>query len=230
MNESFNKCLECRIKSTAVSVLNTDELHLLNSNCTTRAVSRGDIILKEGDPARFVVYIREGFVKQYKRHAGGEEQIISITKKGSYLGLHNIVESTRFNYVSAKAIKGTSVCFINKECFNELLKLNGEFASRVISCICEDEVSFVNRLLNNQQQQLYGRLAEALLYFRHVVYSENPFVLDMTKAELASFIGSSRESVSRALKDFQDHGHIRIDKKLIDIREEVKLLLLCKKG
>ena len=169
MNLPVNKCLECRIKSTAVSALNHEELELLNRNCTARLLNQGEIILREGEPAQHVVYIREGFVKQYKKHAGGKEQIISIAKKGSYLGLHNIVESTRSNFISAKSLKRTAVCFINKQCFNQLLKVNGEFASRVISCICEDEVQFVNRLLNNQQQQLYGRLANALLYFRHVV-------------------------------------------------------------
>jgi len=226
----FDNCQECRIKSTAVSALNKDELEFLSRNCTPGIFRRGDPILKEGDPSRYIVYIRDGFAKQFKKSSRGEEQIINVVKKGSYVGLHNIIKTSCVNYISAKAIKDVSACFISRECFDELLRRNGEFASRVISCICEDEVLFINRLLNNQQQQLYGRLADALLYFLHVVYGENPFVLDLTKTELALFIGSSRESVTRALKQLQDSGIIKSERKTICILDEEKLKQLRKKG
>ena len=225
-----NRCLECKIKSTAISALNNNELEFLNENCTTGIANQGEIILREGDPARFVVYIRDGFVKQMKKSPDGKEHILSIVKKGSYIGLHNIVTSTRINYISAKALVRTSVCIINTHCFGDLLKRNGEFASRVISCICEDEIFFVGRLLKNQHQQLYGRLADALLYFRNEVYNENPFILSMTRGEIASFVGTSRESVTRALKDFQENGLIIVKKKMITIMDENKLMVLCKKG
>lgn len=229
-NSVITRCQECRIKSTAVSALNNAELDFLNRNCTPGIFKKGKSLLKEGEPGRFIVYIRDGFVKQFKKLAGDKEHIVNIVKKGSYIGLHNIVPGTGINYVSAVALNDTTACFINKECFDELLRNNGEFASRVLSYICENEMFFLNRLLKNQHQQLYGRLADALLYFRYVVYNENPFELDMTRTEIASFTGVSRETVSRALKEFENNGIILINKKRINILKEDKLQLLKKSG
>ena len=230
MNGTGNKCLECRIKSSAASALTIEELSLLSNHCTASMIRKGETVFNEGDPAKYVTYIREGFVKQFKNLSGKKEQIINVVKRGSYLGLHNLVPGTKFNYVSARAIKRTTVCRIEKNCFCDLVKRNGEFASRVINALCEDEIFFVARLLKNQQQQLYGRLADALLYFRHLVYNKNPFVPDMSRAEIASFIGTSRESVTRALIEFQESGFIRIQNKQITICNEERLKDLIRKG
>lgn len=230
MRNVVNKCLECRLKSSAASALDEMELNLLSAGCQARVIRRGETVFSENDPASSVVYIREGSIKQYKNHSGRKEQIINIAKSGSYLGLHSLITGQIKNFVSAKAIKKTTICQIGRECFSELLKLNGEFASRVISVLCEDEIFFINRLLSNQQQQLYGRLAEALLYFRYVVYNKNPFVPDLTRSEIASFIGTSRESVTRALKDFQGSGLINMEDRKIMICNESRLKELAIKG
>ena len=55
-----------------------------------------------------------------------------------------------------------------------------------------------------------------LLYFRDQGYDENPFNLNITKMELASLIGTSRESVTRLLKEFQDTGIISVEKNTIN--------------
>jgi CRP/FNR family transcriptional regulator len=224
------RCRGCRFKSQAVSALDENELELLNRNCIPRNLKRGDKLLIEGKTALYVVYIRNGFVVQFKSQPGQVEQIINIVKTGNYIGLHNIVKHSRVNFISAKALNDVSACFINKECFDELLRRNGEFASRVIACVCENEMFFVDRMMKNRYQQLYGRLAEALLYFRHTVFCENPFLLDMTKSDIASFMGASRESISRAIKEFQDNGTIFVKGKLIHILDEEKLRMLIEKG
>jgi CRP-like cAMP-binding protein len=223
MDLIVNKCLDCTIKSKAVACLSSDELHLLNHNCIIQPVKRGET-------AQYVVYIREGFIKQSKKDTSGKEHIIDIANKGSYVGLHNILPGTRNNYISATSIKESQVCLIGIRCFEKLLKSNGEFATRVLSYVCENELFFVKRLLNNQEQNLFGRLADALLYFRNAVYRENPFHLDMTRDELASFIGSSRESVTRALKNLHDENIIVINHQMIHLLDEQKLKQLSQKG
>ena len=225
-----NRCLGCRIKSLAASVLSFEELNLLCTGCHAIILRRGEFLFREGDQAGHVAYIREGFIKLYRNHSGRKEQILDIVKKGRYIGLNHLIPDFENIHLSAKAIRKTTVCLIEKECFVNLLKSNGEFATRVIIALCQDGIFFVNRLLKNQQQQLYGRLAEALLYFSRVVYDKNPFTPDMTRAEMASFTGASRESLTRALKDFQDSGFIEIRNKKIFICNEKMLSDLIEKG
>ncbi|WP_163710125.1 Crp/Fnr family transcriptional regulator [Mangrovibacterium lignilyticum] len=227
MNKS---CRTCSIKSRAVSVLEHNELAILEEGCSQTDFRKGELILKENAPARYITYIRDGFVKLCKTGIGGKEYILSISGKGAYLGLQNLDEKRRVNYFSAYAITDAKVCYLDIRYFDQLLKMNGVFASEVISYIFHDEMNYFERLLNNVQQQLPGRLATALLYFYQQIYRENPFNLNLTKAELASLIGTSRESVTRALKSFQNDGIIELSKNEIKILQEQKLEEIKRKG
>lgn len=230
MDSGNTKCRLCQIKSNAVSVLSEEELHHLEAGCAQVKFKKGELIFKEKSPAKHITYIRDGFVKLSKKGIGGKEYILSISKKGAYLGIQNLDGERQSNYFSASAITDTEVCFIDIHIFDQLLKRNGVFASQVISYIFNDEMNYFDRLMNNVQQQLPGRLANTLLYFYHQVYNQNPFTLNLTKVELASLIGTSRESVTRLLKEFQTDGIIETDKNQVQILDEAKLEEIKQKG
>ncbi|MCK3683549.1 Crp/Fnr family transcriptional regulator [Maribellus sp. YY47] len=230
MEIKYDACLNCNIKSNMVSILNEEELCELGRGCLQTEFKKGELIFKEGTPAHHVVYIREGFVKLSKKGIGDKDYILSIHKEGAYLALNNLNKRSRQNSVSATAITPSKVCFIDAEVFGLLLKKNGQFASEVIQYIVNDEMNYFERLVNNIQQQVPGRLANSLFYFKNQVYGENPFNLNITKQELAALIGTSRESVARLLKEFQDAGIIRVEKSKVTIVDEKKLEEIQRKG
>jgi CRP-like cAMP-binding protein len=224
------KCRNCVIKSSAVSVLDYAELGILENGCFQTHFHRGELIYKEGSPAKQIIYIREGFVKLSKMIPGGKEYIVGISKQGGYLGIQNLNQTSTANYFSAYAMTDVQVCFLDSDYFDKLIRRNGEFAAQVISYIIKDEMDNFDRFLNNVQLQLPGRLANILLYFLQQVYGENPFQLNITKSELAALIGTSRESVTRLLKGFQDDGIISVDKNTIYITNKLRLIEIKKKG
>lgn len=230
MNILENSCVDCTLKSNAATNLNTSELCMLEEGCSKMQFKKGELIFKESAPAQHIIYIREGFIKLVKKGLGGKDFILSISKKGAYLGIQNLNKKSKENYFSAIAITNSEVCFLDIDCFAKLLKLNGNFATEVISTIFDDEMNYFDRLVNNVQQQLHGRLANTLLYFRNEVYNENPFNLNLTKAEVAALIGTSRESVSRIFKEFQDAKLIQTERNFVTILEEEKLEQIKQKG
>ncbi|MCY1720613.1 Crp/Fnr family transcriptional regulator [Prolixibacteraceae bacterium Z1-6] len=230
MNILGNSCVDCTLKSSEVSILDKTELCLLEEGCLKTSFQKGELIFKEGSPAQHITYVRDGFIKLVKKGIGGKDFILSISKKGTYLSLQNLNSDRKKNFFSAIAITPSEVCFIETECFAKLLKQNGAFASKVISTIINDEMNYFDRLVNNVQQQLPGRLANTLMYFKNEVYNQNPFNLNLTKTELAALIGTSRESVSRILKDFQDAGIILMEKSIITILDDQKMEEIKLKG
>ncbi|WP_340111626.1 Crp/Fnr family transcriptional regulator [Maribellus mangrovi] len=230
MENRGETCLNCTIKSNIVALLTEKELARLETGCLQNVFQKGELIFKEGMPANHIVYIREGFVKLSKRGIGGKDYILSIAKKGAYLGINNLNKKTRLYYTSATALIDTQLCFIDIEKFGILLKENGKFATEVIYYIFDDEMNYFERLVNNVQQQVPGRLANTLFYFKNQVYGTNPFNMNITKVELASLIGTSRESVTRLLKEFQEEGIIRVEKNKYTILDEKRLGAIQKKG
>ncbi len=230
MNIENNSCVNCILKSNIISILNRNELCFLEEGCLKIEFNKGETIFKEGTPSQSIAYIRDGFVKLSKKGIGGKDFILSISKKGAFLGIQNLNKKSKVNYFSAVAITKTEVCFIDRNCFEDLLKQNGTFATEVISYIFDDEMNYFERLLNNVQQQLPGRLANALIYFSHKVYNENTFSLNLTKTELGSLIGTSRESVTRLLREFHNAGLIELNKRYITILDKGKLEEIREKG
>ncbi len=230
MKINENKCGECKIKSGAVSILNKDEIDILENACSHIDFNKGELIFKEGTPSNNIVFVRDGFIKLCKKVTANRDFILSIAKRGAYLGIQNLNRKKGEYYFSAVAITEAKVCFINIESFNILLKRNGIFASEIISYIFTDEMNYFDRLINNIQQQLPGRLANALFYFRDSIYDVNPFNINLTKSELASLIGTSRESVSRILKEFQVAGIIKMERSKITILDEERLKEIKEKG
>ena len=223
-------CLHCTLKSSTVSLLKPGELAELEEACSQTDFKRGELIYKEGSPANDIIYIREGFIKLSKKGLNGKDYILSISKRGAYLGINHLNKKTKHYRNSATALTNARVCFINMDKFDVLLERNATFAREVIHYILDDEMYYYERLVNNVQQQVPGRLANTLLYFKNQVYGENTFNLNLTKVELASLIGTSRESVTRLLKEFHDSGFIRIDKNSIMIVDEEKLSEIKRKG
>ena len=225
-----NRCFDCEFKSKAVSILDEAELIKLQEGCSQITFRKGELLFKEGAPAKYIVYIRNGFVKLSKQGIGGKDFILSVSKTGAYLNIQNIQRKGNEYYFSAIALTKTNVCFIEKEIFEILLKRNGAFAYEVISYIFADEMNYFDRLVNNVQQQLPGRLANAILYFKNQVYNENPFNLNINQSELASLIGTSRESVSRIIKEFRNSGIIETHDNQITVLDEKRLEEIKMKG
>lgn len=230
MKNSRNECVNCVFKSEAALVLSKEELAVLDESCYKNTYSKGELIFKQGAPFQHIVYLRSGLVKLLMIGSSKKEYILSVTKPGSYLGIQNLTKKNKVNYYSAKAIIDSEVCHINTDSFYELIKKNGKFAIEVISAILNDEMNYFERLVDNVQQQMPGRLASALFYFCKQVYNQNPFELNLTRSELASLVGSSRESVSRILMQFHDSGIINIEKDKIKIIDEERLMKIREKG
>lgn len=230
MNLITNTCIDCTLKSGAVSVLDNSELCTLEEGCSKIQYEKGELIFKEGGPVQHIIYIRKGFVKLVKKGVGGKDFILSISKKGSYLGIQNLDESIKTNYFSAITLTKSEVCFIDRHCFSNLLKQNGEFALKVLSTVFSDEMNYFDRLVKNVQQQLPGRLANTISYFSKEVYGKNSFALNLTHTEIAALIGTSRESVSRILKEFQDMGIITLKNNVLTILNEKRLEEIKLKG
>lgn len=230
MKTENKSCVDCVLKSNIISILNQKELCILGDGCLKIDFKKGETIFKEGTPSQSIAYIRNGFVKLSKTGLSGKDVILSIAKSGSYQGIQNLNQKNRVNYVSVIAVTDCEVCFIDRTCFENLLKQNGTFALKVISYIFDDEMNYFDRFLNNVQQQLPGRLANALLYFSRKVYANSSFELNLTKTELGSLIGTSRESVTRLIKEFDSIGLITANKSGITILDENRLEEIKHKG
>lgn len=223
------KCTVCKIKSLAVGELDNKQLELLGQNCVDLSYKPGQQIFCEGDLTSHVIYVRNGLVKLHKRGPKKIDQILRIAKSESYLGLATIF-GDRTNQYSATAIDNISACIIDTGIFKELIYSNGRFAFEIIVELSKDKLYYFNRFVNTSQKQLPGRLADALIYFSDEIHGAKEFELFFKRNELAAFLNTSRESVTRVLMKFRKDQIIELKGRNIKILSYNRLVDISKYG
>ncbi|MCX6247661.1 MAG: Crp/Fnr family transcriptional regulator [Bacteroidetes bacterium] len=224
-----NRCSDCKDKSCAAAILTKSQLDQINFNSRESEVQKGEIILHQGSLTSHIIYLKSGLVKEFVKPANDREQILSIVKEHTYLGLPSLF-GDRINHYSYSALEDIKVCYIDINVFNKLIKENGGFAYEILVSVSRDSLNNFHRFVNQSQKRIYGRVADAILYFARIIYETNAFNLPFTRKEFADLIGVSRESGTRALIKFKEEGIIDINGRFLKIKKMELLEQISKKG
>jgi CRP-like cAMP-binding protein len=222
-------CQDCKEKSCAAGVLNFSEINLINESRSEMDFKKGDIILHGGTITSHIIYLKSGLVKEYIKTNNDKEQILQIIKKYSYLGLSSLF-GDRINNYSYAALEDIKVCYIDLNVFNGLVRSNGNFAYEILVSVSKDSLNNFHRFMSQSQKKIYGKVADAIIYFSRIIFEKDSFELPFTRQEFADLIGLSRESATRVLTKFKDEGILSIDARHIVILNPDMLLQISKHG
>lgn len=225
----MENCKNCHIRSEAIGVLKPDELSLFERGCTEVHFRQGDKVTTEGIPVAHVIYLKSGLLKLCLRGKSGKELILKILAPGSFVGLHDVFAG-KVRYCSAIALTDVTACFITHEVFTLLVRNNGDFAIEVLKYISNEEIKHFVRFLNMQEKQVNGRVAEMILYLADEIFHNDHFTISLTQSELGTMIGTSRESVSRAIKDLRQEGILSWSHQTIKILNKKRLEIISRTG
>ncbi len=228
-NTDCLSCFDCKDKSCAAQILNQNELKLLNDNCTEGVFKANEGILNERSLTSHIIYLKSGLVKEFQKRDQNREYILQILKNHTYLGLQSIFGDLT-NHYSYKALTEVTVCYINIEHFKSLLQQNCEFSYKILEVICKDSLNNFHRFINLQGKNISGKLADTLLYFANQIFESQLFELPLNRSELGYLIGSSRESVTKQLVEFNNDGLIEMQGNKIKLLELDKIKTISKFG
>ncbi len=224
-----NSCVECEFHSKAAKNLSADQLKFMSTNSLNAEFKKGEIIIKQGAFSLNIVYLRTGLVKVHITGVTSKDHILKFVKAPAYIGLPTSI-GDKINQFSVTAIEDSSVCFIDQDCFNDLLHANEDFSYEIIVGLCKDELQCFKYSLYRTQKHVRGLVSEMLLYFAREIYQSDTFICPLSRYEASDFIGTSRETVSRILSEFEKEGIIKIQGKRRTILDYGRLDSICKNG
>jgi CRP-like cAMP-binding protein len=222
-------CRECTVASCAIETLTEDELRAIQNERHKTSFKKGEIIQKQGAPLDSVIYLRKGYVKEYMCYDTVADQVVQLIKPRSYIGLQGLYTNTT-SVFSYQATTDTEVCFIEKTIFSDIIRTNGNFAREILIALSQESIRNHKRFLSLNQTQSFGKVAGLIIYLAEEVYGKDTFELQLKRAELGQMIASTRESVTRALKWFQNEGIITLEKNRIKIDQMERLADIAKRG
>jgi CRP-like cAMP-binding protein len=227
--QTVNSCNDCKDISCAAAVLNSRELAQVSANSNESFLKKGEVILHEGSLTSHIVYLKSGLVKEYIKHSGKKEQILQIVRKHTYLGLSSLF-GDRINHYSYAALEDCKICYIDINKFISLIRENGNFAYEILVSTSRDTLNNTNRFLYRSHKKIFGRVADAILYFSKIIYEKKKFQVPFSRQEFADLIGVSRESATRVLTKFKDEKIIDLRGRSITILKEDLLEKISQKG
>lgn len=192
----------------------------------TIAYKKGETIYRAGDQSDSLYIVSKGKIRIYRLSESGKDQLVRILTPGDFTGeLALFNEATHESY--AEAMVETKVCLIKRSDLHEMLLKYPSISLKILS-------EFSTRLEQSEKQttrfateKVETRLALFLAECLDSDTETKEFVLPMSKKDLASYLGTTPETISRKLSELEIQGYIRqkVQKK-IEILDLDGLLLV----
>jgi CRP/FNR family transcriptional regulator len=199
-----------------------DEVAHLEDHKSCNYYKKNQSLFVEGSYPRGVFCINEGKVKVFKTGDDGKEQIIQIARSGDLLGFRSMFAQDAYK-VSAQTLEESNICFIRKEDFLSLMDHNAVLRNGIIKELSTELTDQAEFITNMAQKSVRQRLAFVLLLLMEV-YSAEP--INLSREDLANFVGTATETLIRLLKDFKEEGIISTETRKITVLDSQKLLLV----
>jgi CRP/FNR family cyclic AMP-dependent transcriptional regulator len=197
------------------SGLQRDELLKFAELTRERTYPKGSVILFQGDPGDSLYVLRQGRAKVVLIGEDGREVILGVLEPGAHFGeLALIDDQPRSAHVIA--MEDSQLLILRREDFRRRVEANPTIAWALLT-----ELS---RRLRRADQKIGGlvlldvpgRISRLLLDLSSES-SNGTIEKPLTHQTIAQMIGASRETVSRAMKDFQEEGLIRVERRRIAV-------------
>lgn len=183
---------------------------------------KGHEIFSEGDEGTGFYVCLTGRVKIYKVSWEGKEQILHIFGPGEPFGEVPVFSDQPFP-AHAQTLEESRVLFFPKEAFVALIRRYPDLALKMLAMFSWRLRRFTQLVEDLSLKEVPGRLAAYLLYLSDRQRGEVRLTLDITKAQLASLIGTIPETLSRALGRMARAGLIALDGANIRILDRTAL-------
>ncbi len=186
---------------------------------------RGQIIFQEGSNPMGLYCVNQGKIKVYKYASDGKEQIIRIVKPGDFLGYSSLLANTPYP-ASAASLEECIVCMVPRDQITKLFRHNERFSEGLINLLSSSLDQSYRKIADMAYKPVRGRLAEALLLLQNAYRDDNnpDGIISVTREDLASLVGTVKETAIRILKEFKESGIIETDKTNIIIKQPQALV------
>ena len=215
----------CDVKSCFLCQACSNEwLELVAIHKTNILYKKGETIFKEGQPVEGIWFLYSGKAKVHKPWGGQKELIIRFAADGDVLG-HRGIGSNNTYPVSATALEPVITCFIDTAFFVSSLKMNPELTYRLMMFYAQELQATEHRMRNLVQMDMKGRIADSLLSIESQFGKDERGNINMliSRQDLASFAGTSYESMFRILNELVHDHVIELIHRNIKILDETKL-------
>lgn len=221
-------CSACELRKTSLfNHCTTTEIEHIDHSKNNMLFKKSQYIFMEGNRPLGLYCVSEGKIKVTKTNSDGKEQIVRLVKPGDVIGYRALMATEKYS-ASAIALEDTKVCFVPEAEFQRIITENPKVTQDLFSLLSKALGEAENKLSNLALKPVRERLAEALVLLMRTYKKaeEKEFSISISREDLASIVGTAKETVIRFLSELKDDNVVNTKGSLITIIDEQKLIKL----
>ena len=173
---------------------------------------RGTLLIRGGEKPRGIMFLVQGYVRQYHLSDSGEQLLLHTYKPGAFFpmtwGMADIPNRYFFDAITDVAVKQ-----VNKEELNTFLQKNPAELAVFSKRILRGLDGLLRRIEHLVLDSAYRKTVSFILYYAQTFAKtagvEKTVTVPLTHRELGAWIGTSRETVSLTMEKLKTKGLIR---------------------
>lgn len=193
--------------------LNDDEIAIVSRLIVTRKFRKNNLIIFEDDVGNSLFIIKQGRVKISRISPDGGEAILAILGMGDFFGELAVIDG-QGRSASVTSIDDCELLMLRRSDFMEILERIPKIAISLLKELAGRIRKSDSQIRSLSLLDAKGRVATTLIRLAEdigkikdgqVTIEELPLQRD-----LASISGTSRETISRVIKRFEEEGHVEM--------------------
>lgn len=213
--------------------LNDNTLETLADNIAIKDYRADETIYIESEPSQYVYIVLSGRVKITKVSNNGREKILHIVCENEMFGEQAIFEDG-LNPASAKTLEKAVILQIRLSALKQLAMEDQQCAAMLFDVMNLKLRQAYRQIINLSFKDANSRLASRLFKLArdHGVELDKGLLIGvhLTQQELADYVGTSRETISRILSDLNQRQVLHIERQNIYIKDYQELKQIAMGG
>jgi CRP/FNR family cyclic AMP-dependent transcriptional regulator len=191
-------------------------LAALAARGVVRRYRKGTLLIQEGDAGDTLFIVLDGRLKVFASNATGREIVLNELGAGDYVGEMSLDGGPRS--ASVEAMVPTTCAVIARPTLSDFIREQPEFAFRLLARVIGRARMATTIAKNLALLDVYGRVARLLESMAVERDGVRTLPHELTHQDIADRVGSSREMVSRILKDLVAGGYVEVERKIVRLR------------
>ena len=201
------------------AALDEEAAEALRATMTDIRVEKGDTLFHEGEPGNQLFVIVDGKIKLGASSGDGRETLLAVLGPGEMFGELSLFDPGP-RTSTATALTPAHLMALGHDDLMPWLRGRPEVARSLLLALAKRLRRTNEAMADLVFSDVPGRVAKALLELAAKFGTRQPdqsvlVTHDLTQEELAQLVGASRETVNKALADFQNRGWLRLEQRSV---------------
>lgn len=196
------------------ALLTQQERDEFKARARPRRWRRGEVLFPEGGESEWVAVVQTGRIKASSHTAAGSEVVLAVRGPGALLGEFSAIDKEPRS-ATLQALEPVTALIMTTPDFEAYLSTHGRIAYLMMRMLSQKLRDADRKRIEFGAQDTTGRVAARLVELaerfgaKGSAPGEIRIELRLSQDELAGWVGSSREAVSKALGVLRSSGWIR---------------------